>query len=112
MAKRAKDLGTPTITVRYCPITPEQLAEKRREREIIASAIFSHVLGFPVTATIYDNGSNTCSRKEVHICHGDEVVYPNRTKPEDLPKWAIDAINSDVYKLGERRVAQMMKDKI
>lgn len=112
MAKRTKDLGPPTVIVRFCPITPEQLAENRRNREIVASAVFSRMLGFPVTATVYDDGSNTYPCKELHICHGDEVVYPNRTKPEDLPEWAINAINSDAYKLGENRVAQMMKNKI
>lgn len=109
MVKQTKDLGTPTVTVRFCPITPEQLAENRRNREIAASAAFSRMLGFPVTATTYDDGSNTYPCKEVHIYHGDEVVYLNRTELEDLPEWAVDTINSDAYKRGERRVAQMIK---
>lgn len=112
MAKRTKDLGTPTVIVRFCPITPEQLAENRRNREIVASAVFSRMLGFSVTATTYEDGSNTYPCKELHICHGEEIVYPNRTKPEDLPEWAIDAINTTAYKRGESGNSAIAEDVI
>ena len=89
MGKRQKDLGTPTVVVRFAPITPECLAENRRIREEAVSAVESRRLGFPVIATTLEGPQPD---REPWISHGGEVVYPNRMDPEKLPEWAKKAL--------------------
>lgn len=93
MAKRARDLGTPTILVRYVATTPEERAEIRRAQERALSDMASRQLGFPVIATI-DPGDPPEHYGETRICHGNEVIYPGRMKKEDLPPWAIDVLTA------------------
>lgn len=91
MAKRVRDLGTPTVLVQYVATTPEERAEIRRAQEKALSDVASRQLGFSVIATI-DPGKPPEHYGETRICHGDETIYPGRMKKEALPPWAIDAL--------------------
>lgn len=93
MAKRVRDLGTPTVLVQYVATTPEERAEIRRAQEKALSDMASRQLGFSVIATI-DPGKPPEHYGETRICHGNEVIYPNRMKKEDLPPWAVDVLTT------------------
>lgn len=102
MPKQTKDLGTPTVRVRYIATTPAEKAAKRRELEQVLSEISSRQLGFPVSATL-EMGTPPAHYGKTRICHGEEIVYPDLIDKELLPDWAIDAINTFGNDCGARR---------
>lgn len=102
MAKRTKDLGTPTVRVRYIATTPAEKAAKRRELEQVLSEISSRQLGFPVSVTL-EMGTPPAHYGKTRICRGEEIVYPDLIDKELLPDWAIAAINTFGNDCGDRR---------
>lgn len=75
MAKQCKprDIGTPTVIVRYIEATPEQVEQFRESRRRVIDQMYSEIYGKPMHMNV-DFGETPLDYGKTRVLHPDVSV--------------------------------------